>query len=103
MIQHRCMAGDRRIRAEVGQRIRKARKARGLTGAEFARLIRLSQAQVSRIESGLQDARSPVLFRIASVLRVSPAIFFIGAPLGRSIMKKWPQNIFPGLELLWGQ
>ncbi|MBN9734958.1 MULTISPECIES: helix-turn-helix transcriptional regulator [unclassified Pseudonocardia] len=40
------------VRSELGRRLRARRRAGGLTGVELARLIGISQAQVSKVETG---------------------------------------------------
>jgi transcriptional regulator with XRE-family HTH domain len=49
----------------------------GLTTVTLAKKVRLSQAQVSRLEIGLQGFRSATLIRFARVLGVPPSYFFV--------------------------
>jgi len=66
---------DREVRgflAAIGCRVRELQKQRRATGTELARAIGISQAQVSRLESGLQGFRSEVLVRLAHALKVKP-------------------------------
>jgi len=55
----------------VGDRIRRAREARGLTGADLARLLGLAKSSVSMIELGRVEVHEQRLGRIATVLGVS--------------------------------
>ena len=48
-----------------------------MTTSELARRCRLTQAQVSRLEHGLQGFRSASLERIAAALGVQPVYFYI--------------------------
>jgi len=65
----------RTLRA-IGKRIRMIRKARGLTSYDMAKALGISQAHVSRMESGVQGPRCVVLLRAAKILKVSPVLFF---------------------------
>jgi len=64
-------------RKQIGQKVRALRMKLGLTGTRLARKVRLTQAQVSRLENGQQGFRSEVLVRFARVLGVPPAYFFV--------------------------
>lgn len=57
--------------AELGQRIAAARLAKGLTQAELADQVGLTQVAVSRIETGVRAVSSLELAEIAEVLDVS--------------------------------
>jgi transcriptional regulator with XRE-family HTH domain len=61
----------------IGQKVRALRVKLGITGTRLARKVRLTQAQVSRLETGQQGFRSEVLMRFARVLGVAPAYFFV--------------------------
>jgi len=61
----------------IGQKIRTLRASKGLTTVTLARKVKLSQAQVSRLENGLQGFRSETLLRFAKVLEVPPVYFFL--------------------------
>jgi transcriptional regulator with XRE-family HTH domain len=63
--------------ATIGQKVRDLRSKMGLTTVTLAKKLRLSQAQVSRLENGLQGFRSGTLAKIAKVLGVPPMYFFI--------------------------
>jgi transcriptional regulator with XRE-family HTH domain len=71
---------DRRL-VRLGNRIREMRAQRGLTTISFARKLDLSQAQVSRLENGLQGFRTDVLFRMAKILRIKPSEMLSAANL----------------------
>jgi len=62
---------------EIGQKIRELRSKMGLTTVTLAKKVRLSQAQVSRLENGLQGFRSATLIKFAKALNVAPIYFFV--------------------------
>lgn len=55
---------------EIGQRIRKIRKAHGLTQEELAERVNISTTHMSHIETGNTKLSLPVLVDIAAVLEV---------------------------------
>lgn len=55
---------------EIGQRIRKIRKAHGLSQEELAEKINISTTHMSHIETGNTKLSLPVLVDIAAVLEV---------------------------------
>ena len=61
----------------IGHKVRELRRRMGLTTVTLAKKVRLSQAQVSRLEIGLQGFRSATLIRFARVLGVPPSYFFV--------------------------
>ncbi|HOX06129.1 MAG TPA: helix-turn-helix transcriptional regulator [Planctomycetota bacterium] len=61
----------------IGQKVRELRARMGLTTVTLARKVRLSQAQVSRLENGLQGFRSATLAKFAKALDVPPIYFFV--------------------------
>lgn len=63
----------------IGHRVRELRKKQGLTTVTLAKKLRMSQAQISRLENGLQGFRSITLNRIAKVLGVPPIYFLVEA------------------------
>ena len=67
----------------LGQRLRYARVAAGMTGRGLARRAGLSATAISRIETGKQGALRATIERLAGVLRVGPAWLAFG-PEGRS-------------------
>ncbi|MCA8959319.1 MAG: helix-turn-helix domain-containing protein, partial [Planctomycetes bacterium] len=64
---------------DIGQQIKKLREERRITGKELARLIGLSQSQMSRLEQGQRRIDTEILAKIARALEVSPAQFFDAA------------------------
>lgn len=66
---------------EIGQRIRKIRKAHGLSQESLAERVGISNTHMSHIETGNTKLSLPVLVALADALYV-PMIFSIkGAPL----------------------
>jgi transcriptional regulator with XRE-family HTH domain len=61
----------------IGKKIRELRSKMGLTTVTLAKKVKLSQAQVSRLENGLQGFRSATLIKFAKVLGVPPIYFFV--------------------------
>jgi len=61
----------------MGQKLRKLRKLRGLTMVELAERLGITQAQISRLETGKQGFRSATLTKVAAALGVKPIWFFI--------------------------
>ena len=61
----------------IGQKVRTLRCAMGLTTVKLGKKLRMSQAQVSRLELGLQGWRSATLIKFARVLGVSPASLLV--------------------------
>ena len=55
----------------IGERIRDARKAAGLSQADLARLIGVSQPAIATWESGVHDPRRVVLAKLADALSTS--------------------------------
>jgi transcriptional regulator with XRE-family HTH domain len=61
----------------IGKKIRELRSKMGLTTVTLAKKVGLSQAQVSRLENGLQGFRSHTLLKFSKVLGVPPIYFFV--------------------------
>lgn len=55
---------------EIGARIRKSRKVRGLTQDNLARAVRLTRTSITNIEKGRQKLLAHTLCEFAYVLRV---------------------------------
>ena len=55
----------------MGERIKKLRIARGYTQIEFAKMLGITQAQVSQYESDINTPRPSMLKKIAKVLNIS--------------------------------
>jgi len=62
---------------EIGSRVSKLREHLGITSTELAAKVNLSQAQISRLENGLQGFRSHTIAKIAEALGVKPIYFFM--------------------------
>jgi Zn-dependent peptidase ImmA (M78 family)/transcriptional regulator with XRE-family HTH domain len=58
-----------------------ARRARGLSQAQLANALQLSQAQISKIETGRMVPDDSFVDRLASLLRFKPSFFFRTASL----------------------
>lgn len=61
------------IHAAVGQAVRKAREARGLTQEGLAKLVGRSRTSITNIEAGRQRFSVDFLYTIADALEVGPA------------------------------
>ncbi len=61
----------------IGGKITKLRTKRDLTTTELAKMVGISQAQISRLENGKQGFRSATLTKIAQALEVHPVWFFL--------------------------
>jgi transcriptional regulator with XRE-family HTH domain len=59
---------------DIRKAIRKARKEQGLSQAELARRLRMTQAQIGRIENGLTDPRLSTLTELARGLGLEPVL-----------------------------
>lgn len=62
--------------ADIGARIRDARKAAGMTQEQLAEAAGLSTGYISQLECDVKHARIESLLRITAVLNVSPAQLF---------------------------
>lgn len=58
--------------AELGDKIRRARKSSGLTQQALASLVSLTRVSVTNIEMGRQKVMLHTLFDMASALKVEP-------------------------------
>jgi len=57
---------------KIGAKVRELAQGKGATTITLAKAIGVSQAQVSRLENGLQGFRSATLLKIAIALGVKP-------------------------------
>ncbi len=57
---------------DIGMTVRALRAERGLSGTKLGDMVGVSEAQISRLENGLQGFRSPTLVKIAKALKVPP-------------------------------
>jgi Zn-dependent peptidase ImmA (M78 family)/transcriptional regulator with XRE-family HTH domain len=64
----------------VGERLREAREARGLTAISLAGIVGVTRAAVSQYEQGVQSPRPDVMSRICECLNL-PLAFFMRPPL----------------------
>lgn len=62
---------------EIGATLRALRTELGMTTTDLARKVGISQAQVSRLENGLQGFRSGTVVKLANVLKVPPFRLFM--------------------------
>ena len=61
----------------VGNRIKEARKAKGFTQKELARLLKCSHTTISKYEQGeIENMPRPRMQKMAEVLDVSPVVLF---------------------------
>ncbi|OZI23602.1 hypothetical protein CAL26_09175 [Bordetella genomosp. 9] len=72
-LEYRCISSvpDNRDMSSIGDRIREARKSKGLTQGDLAKRVGLSQGTIGHIEAGRNEG-SRYLVRIAAVLGVRP-------------------------------
>lgn len=62
---------------KVGNSIKEARKAKGLTQKELAKLLECSHTTISKYEQGeIENMPRPRMQRMAEILEVSPIILF---------------------------
>ncbi len=59
-----------RMQWEIGGAVAKARREQGLTQQGLARVMRTRQANISRIERGLQNLSLDLLVRLDDILRL---------------------------------
>ncbi|GEM_PF-2662146 len=90
----------RNVLIAIGKRVRMVRKARGHTSWSLAAALGLSQAHVSRIETGNQGLRCIMILRLARVLNVSPLIFFMEERQACRLLKVLPDDEIRGVELV---
>ena len=57
---------------KIGARVKKLATERGATTVSMAAAVGVSQAQISRLENGLQGFRSATLLKISIALGVKP-------------------------------
>ncbi len=62
---------------EIGRMLCERREERGLTTTALAKLVGISQAQISRLENGRQGFRSSTLRKIVEALGMKPQIAFV--------------------------
>ena len=65
------------IETAIGYAVRDEMNRQGITTTELANRVGISQAQISRLESGKQGFRSATLSKIGQALQVDPVFFYI--------------------------
>lgn len=65
--------------SEVGARIARARKERGLSGRAVATKCGMSQSAICRYELGERSVSIAVAARLADVLQISPSVLAFGS------------------------
>ena len=63
------------IKKRVGDRIKEARKAKGLTQREFGKILGISHATVNGYETGNQNLTLDTLEKLAKALDLEPKAF----------------------------
>ena len=62
---------------KIGNRIKEARKAKGLTQKDLAKLLKCSHTTISKYEQGeIENMPRPRMQKMADVLEVSPVVLF---------------------------
>jgi transcriptional regulator with XRE-family HTH domain len=64
---------------EVGERLRRLREARDTTQVELAKLLGVTQSNVSEMERGIRTVTSNLAVKLANVLRVSVDEILMGS------------------------
>jgi transcriptional regulator with XRE-family HTH domain len=90
----------RKLLMAIGKRVRMIRKARGHTSWSLGAALGLSQAHVSRIETGNQGLRCIMILRMAKVLNVSPLVFFMEERQAYRLLKVLPEDEIRGVNLV---
>ena len=62
---------------DIGTTVKQLRTELGMTTTDLAKKVRISQAQISRLENGQQGFRSGTLVKIAKALKVPPFRMFM--------------------------
>ena len=62
---------------QIGAIVRALRTELGMSTTALAKKVKISQAQISRLETGQQGFRSGTLMKIAKVLKVPPFRLFM--------------------------
>ena len=73
---------------EMGETVRAIRQKLGMSTTELAKHVGISQAQISRLENGLQGFRSETAFRISKALKVPVFRLF----MNDAEWKKWSKK-----------
>ena len=65
-----------KFQKELGGHIKSWRQRKGVSAAELGRRLDMERSHVSRLESGGTNPSAFLLFRICSVLKISPSEFW---------------------------
>lgn len=69
---------DRKLTKEIGKRLRRLRKSLGLTQAELAERLSISQNYLSELENGNCRLTSELYVKLYGILGVSPNTLILG-------------------------
>ena len=75
---------DKRLRerrAHIGERLRDAREAKGLSQAKVGQMVGCSKSHVSQIEGGVSTYSFKIFLAMCDVLKVDPSFAFSGVPV----------------------
>ncbi len=61
----------------IAKKIKDLRTQLGISGPELAKKVGVTQAQISRLENGLQGFRADTLLRFSKAFGVPPVYFFV--------------------------
>ncbi len=73
--------------SEVGERVREAREAAGLTQGQLAQAMGMERTALVRVESGRRQLNAMELFRLSDTLGVPPA-HFVSPPLAAMVSRR---------------
>jgi transcriptional regulator with XRE-family HTH domain len=73
---------------EIGVTVKALRQKLGMSTTVLAKHVGISQAQISRLENGLQGFRSDTVFRISKALKIPPFRLF----MNDAEWKKWSKK-----------
>ncbi len=68
---------------EIGQRIREARSAKGMSQADLAAVVGVSNSYLSHIEAGRRPVSEPIRLQVAAALGINPKQLDEGVPSDR--------------------
>ncbi|MBW5405324.1 helix-turn-helix domain-containing protein [Morganella morganii] len=80
------------IAKAIGEKIKKLRKERGLTGTDLAIILKISQQQISRYERGTSRIDIDTLIYISSLFKVDINYFFDELSEACSAYLSFPEN-----------
>lgn len=89
------------LKAEIGKRIREARKAKGLTQADVSAMACISKSFLSEVETGKRNIAASRLVRLADVCGVSAGDLLTGLTASRvvdlGVIEFHSERVNPGL------